>query len=222
MHKLNNSWDPFLMEESAKDYYKKLRTFLLEEYRTKHIYPAMENIYAIFREVPLENIEVVILGQDPYHQKGQAHGMSFSVLPGVRKPPSLLNIFKELSDDVGCPVPEDGCLLGWARQGVFLMNTCLTVEEGRPNSHKNKGWEILTDEVIRRISADERPKVFLLWGRDARAKKELISTKNHLVLETVHPSPLSARNGFFGCRHFSKANHYLREHGRPEIDWCRL
>ena len=219
---LENSWDSFFKEETRKDYYQELRKFLIHEYKTKQIYPPMDKIFSIFKEVPMEKIEVVILGQDPYHQPGQAHGMSFSVLPGVGRFSSLVNIFKEITSDIGCEEPEHGCLLGWARQGVFLMNTCLTVEEGRANSHKNKGWEILTDEVIRRISADERPKVFLLWGRDARAKKQLIHSERHLILETVHPSPLSAYNGFFGCRHFSRANQFLRENGRPEIDWCRL
>ena len=222
MIQLDNSWDSFFEEETRKGYYQELRQFLIDEYKTKRIYPPKDKIYSIFKEVPMEKIEVVILGQDPYHQPGQAHGMSFSVLPGVKKPPSLVNIFKEVASDIGCDEPEHGCLLGWAKQGVFLMNTCLTVEEGRPNSHKNKGWEILTDEVIRRISADERPKVFLLWGRDARAKKQLIHNGRHLILETVHPSPLSAYNGFFGCRHFSKANAFLHANGRPEIDWCRL
>lgn len=222
MANIGNSWDKFFEEETQKAYYLKLKEFLIEEYKYKRIYPKMENIFTIFREVPLENIKVVILGQDPYHQPGQAHGMSFSVMPGVRKPPSLINIFKELQADVGCPIPETGYLLPWARQGVFLMNTCLTVEEGKANSHKGHGWERLTDEVIRLIDEDSSPKVFFLWGRDARNKKELIKNSSHLVLETVHPSPLSVNNGFFDSRHFSQANAFLRERDRGEINWCDL
>jgi uracil-DNA glycosylase len=172
--------------------------------------------------VELEEIKIVIIGQDPYHQPGQAHGMAFSVMPGVKKPPSLVNIFKELKEDIGCEIKDTGYLLGWARQGVFLMNTCLSVIDSKPNSHKNKGWEIFTDEVLRLIDADNSPKVFFLWGNDAKKKKELIKNKRHLVLETVHPSPLSAYNGFFGCRHFSIANRFLKENMREEIDWCNL
>ena len=220
MIEIGNSWDDFFEKETKKEYYQELRKFLIEEYKVKKIYPTMDNIFTIFKEVPLENIKVVILGQDPYHQPGQAHGMSFSVQPGINKPPSLVNIFKELQDDLGCKIPEGGYLLPWAKEGVFLMNTCLTVEEGRPNSHKGKGWERLTDEVIRLISAEEKPKVFLLWGNDAKKKKELISNPKHLILETVHPSPLSVYRGFFGCKHFSRANAFLRENNRKEISWC--
>ena len=210
MIEVGNSWDEFFQKETKKEYYQELRKFLIEEYKFKKIYPTMDNIFTIFKEVPLEKIKVVILGQDPYHQPGQAHGMSFSVQPGISKPPSLVNIFKELHDDLGCKIPESGYLRPWAKEGVFLMNTCLTVEDGRPNSHKGKGWERLTDEVIRLISAEEKPKVFLLWGSDAKKKKELISNPKHLILETVHPSPLSVYRGFFGCKHFSRANAFLR------------
>lgn len=215
-----NSWDNLLEAEFEKEYYRKLSRFLEEERKTKKIYPPADMTFSVFREVELKDIRVVILGQDPYHQKGQAHGMAFSVLPGVRKPPSLLNIMKELKEDLGCDIRESGYLLDWARQGVFLMNTCLTVEEGRPGSHRNMGWETLTDEVIRIIDRDDNPKAFLLWGADARKKKSLIRNERHLILETTHPSPLSAYNGFLGCRHFSKANSFLLEKGRRQIEWC--
>lgn len=217
---IGNSWDPFFREEEAKPYYKELKAFLLEAYSQGPVYPSMENLFSVFREIPLEKVAVVILGQDPYHQPGQAHGLSFSVLPGVRKPPSILNIFKELEGDLGCPIPESGSLLGWARQGVFLLNTVLTVGDSAPGSHRGKGWETLTDRVIQLLAEEGKPKVFLLWGRDAWSKKSLIEGKGHLILESVHPSPLSAHRGFFGSRPFSKANGFLREKGRPEIDWC--
>ncbi len=222
MINIGNSWDEFFKNECQKEYYIKLDSFLKKEYLENNIYPPKENILSIFKELPLKDIKVVILGQDPYHQAGQAHGFAFSVMPGVKKPPSLVNIFKEVKSDIGCSIPEMGYLLGWAKQGVFLMNTCLTVEECKPNSHKGHGWEILTDEVIRHIDKDDSPKVFMLWGRDARNKKELIQNEKHLVLETVHPSPLSAYNGFLGCKHFSKANSYLRANMKNEIDWCKL
>lgn len=222
MKPLGNAWDPLLQEESGKPYYQTLRQFLLEEYRSKAIYPPMQDIFTVFAAVPPEKVRVVILGQDPYHGKGQAHGLSFSVLPGVPKPPSLKNIFKELSGDLGCREPESGCLLPWTAQGVFLMNTVLTVEEGRPGSHRGRGWETLTDRVVEALSRDPAPKAFLLWGQDARSKKALITNPAHLILETVHPSPLSAHRGFLGCRHFSKANDFLRAAGRGEVDWCAL
>ena len=222
MKPLGNSWDALLQEESRKPYYLRLRQFLLEEYSSKAIYPAMKDIFPVLAAVPPEKGRVVILGQDPYHGKGQAHGLSFSVLPGVPKPPSLKNIFKELAGDLGCPEPENGCLLPWTAQGVFLMNTVLTVEEGHPGSHRGRGWETLTDRVVEALSRDPAAKAFLLWGQDARSKKALITNPAHLILETVHPSPLSAHRGFLGCRHFSKANDSLRAAGRGEVDWCAL
>lgn len=222
MVNIGNSWDNFFAEETKKEYYLKLREFLKGEYKGKRIYPKMDEIFSVFKEVPLEDVKVVILGQDPYHQFGQAHGMAFSVKPGVRIPPSLVNIYKELKEDLGCPIPSTGYLLPWAKEGVFLMNTCLTVEDSKANSHKGKGWEILTDEVIKVINDDDNPKVFLLWGRDARNKSKLITNNRHLVLETVHPSPLSAYNGFFGSKHFSKTNDFLRDNNRKEINWCSL
>lgn len=219
---LGNGWDEIFTVESQKEYFIKLNNFLNDEYQNKNIYPPEENIFSIFKEVELKDIKVVILGQDPYHKNGQAHGFAFSVMPGVKKPPSLVNIFKEIKMDIGCNMKDTGYLMGWAKQGVFLMNTCLTVEESKPNSHKGIGWEILTDEVIRLIDKDDNPKVFMLWGNDARKKKKLIQNEKHLVLETVHPSPLSAYNGFLGCKHFSKANNFLRTNNKDEIDWCKL
>lgn len=219
---IGNNWDALLSEEYQKEYFHKLSEFVDMEYMTNSVYPPKDLLFSIFDILEVEDIKVVIIGQDPYHQPGQAHGMAFSVMPGVKKPPSLVNIFKELKEDVGCEIKDTGYLLGWARQGVFLMNTCLSVIDSKPNSHKGKGWEIFTDEVIRLIDEDNYPKVFLLWGNDARKKRDLIKNKKHLVLETVHPSPLSAYNGFFGCRHFSKANTFLKENKREEIDWCNL
>lgn len=219
---IGNNWDALLSEEYQKEYFHKLSEFVDMEYMTNSVYPPKDQLFSIFDILEVEDIKVVIIGQDPYHQPGQAHGMAFSVMPGVKKPPSLVNIFKELKEDVGCEIKDTGYLLGWARQGVFLMNTCLSVIDSKPNSHKGKGWEIFTDEVIRLIDEDNYPKVFLLWGNDARKKRDLIKNKKHLVLETVHPSPLSAYNGFFGCRHFSKANRFLKENMRKEIDWCNL
>lgn len=219
---IGNNWDALLSEEYQKEYFHKLSEFVDMEYMTNSVYPPKDLLFSIFDILEVEDIKIVIIGQDPYHQPGQAHGMAFSVMPGVKKPPSLVNIFKELKEDVGCEIKDTGYLLGLARQGVFLMNTCLSVIDSKPNSHKGKGWEIFTDEVIRLIDEDNYPKVFLLWGNDARKKRDLIKNKKHLVLETVHPSPLSAYNGFFGCRHFSKANRFLKENMRKEIDWCNL
>ena len=219
MIKLNNSWDAFLEDETRKEYYLKLREFLKREYATKRIYPDMNNIFAAFGAVPIEHVKVVILGQDPYHQPGQAHGMSFSVMPGVKRPPSLSNIYKEIQSDCGVAMGESGYLLPWAQQGVFLLNACLTVEDSKPGAHRNRGWELLTSEAICLLNEDPNPKVFLLWGADAKNKQCLITSKNHLVLQAAHPSPLAAHNGFFGCRHFSKANDFLVAHGRRPIDW---
>lgn len=224
MRTFNNNWDSFFAVEKEEKYFQDLEAFLEKEYQEKKVYPAKEDLFTIFQEVSGENVRVVLLGQDPYHQPGQAHGLSFSVLQGVGKPPSLQNIFKELSADIGCGIPESGSLLGWAREGVFLLNTCLTVLEGQPGSHRGKGWETLTDRVILHLAKDKKPKVFLLWGKDARAKRGIIEGEGqqHLILETVHPSPLSAYRGFFGCRHFSKTNSYLEKKGRSTIDWCNL
>ena len=219
MIKFNNDWDGLLQEEFKKDYYLKLREFLKTEYSTRTIYPDMYDIFNALKATPREKIKAVILGQDPYHEPGQAHGMCFSVKPGVPAPPSLQNIFKELQDDLGCSIPQDGYLMKWAEQGVLLLNTVLTVRAHQANSHKGKGWEIFTDRVIQLVNEKDEPVVFLLWGANARSKKALITNPRHLILETVHPSPLSAYNGFFGCRHFSKANGFLRQNGIDPIDW---
>ena len=211
-------WKEWLEEEWKKPYFKELSAFLHNEYKTKDIYPPKEKVFTAFNVCTYDDIKVVILGQDPYHQRGQAHGLCFSVSPGVQIPPSLLNIYKEINSDVGCDIPNNGYLLPWAKQGVFLLNTVMSVEDSKPKSHANKGWEIFTDNVIKKINEKDNPVVFLLWGRDARNKANMISEK-HLVLEAAHPSPLSAYNGFFGCKHFSKTNEFLKNNGRGEINW---
>ncbi len=218
MVKLGNSWDELLKDEWSMSYYQSLRSFLAKEYREKTIFPPMNDIFNAFKYCPYENVKVVILGQDPYHGDGQAHGLAFSVEKGIEVPPSLKNIYKELSDDIGFRIPSHGNLVSWAKQGVFLMNATLTVRKGQPLSHKGRGWEIFTDHVISLLSAREKPMVFLLWGSNARSKKVLIDTNKHLVLEAPHPSPLSAYSGFFGCKHFSQANDFLLKYGE-EIDW---
>ncbi|MBQ9084411.1 MAG: uracil-DNA glycosylase [Clostridia bacterium] len=219
---IGNDWDKLLAEEFGKEYYLKLREFLKTEYFSKRIYPPMEDIFNALRYTSYENTRVVILGQDPYHGAGQAHGLCFSVKAGVAFPPSLKNIFKELENDLGVPAPPTGELNGWAKQGVLLLNTTLTVREGQPQSHKGQGWEILTDRIIDLLNKKESPVVFLLWGGNARAKKALINNPRHLVLECAHPSPLSAYSGFFGCRHFSKANQFLASNGANVIDWSNI
>lgn len=219
MVNIGNDWDELLCEEFRKDYYKSLREFLKTEYFTKTVYPPMNDIFNALKYTSRKDTKVVILGQDPYHGKGQAHGLCFSVLPGVKHPPSLQNIFKEIENEYGYPIPSSGELTGWARQGVLLLNTTLTVREATPLSHKGRGWEILTDKIISLVNENETPTVFMLWGSNARAKKSLITNSRHLILETVHPSPLSAYGGFFGCGHFKKANDFLLSNGLSEIDW---
>ena len=214
-----NDWDKLLSEEFEKEYYLKLREFLKNEYRTTRIYPPMNDIYNALRYTSRKDTKVVILGQDPYHGYGQAHGLCFSVKEGIQPPPSLKNIFKELNAEYGFDAPQTGELTGWARQGVLLLNTTLTVREGQPQSHKGRGWEILTDKIISLINEKDEPCVFMLWGGNARAKKSLITNKKHLVLECAHPSPLSAFNGFFGCNHFKLANEFLKNHDISEISW---
>jgi uracil-DNA glycosylase len=221
MFSLGNDWDAVLSLEFEKDYYLKLREFLKSEYSTGRIYPPMNDIYNALRYTTYAEARVVILGQDPYHGPGQAHGLCFSVKPGVALPPSLKNIFKELADEVGMDMPTSGELSGWAHQGVLLLNTTLTVREGQPQSHKGRGWEILTDRIISAMNEKETPVVFMLWGTNARAKRSLITNKRHLVLECAHPSPLSAYNGFFGCGHFKKANEFLEANGLLPIDWSK-
>lgn len=216
---IGNDWDEVLAGEFDKPYYQTLRAFLAEEYATRTVYPNMYNIFNAFKYTPYHAVKVVILGQDPYHGAGQAHGLAFSVQKGVDVPPSLQNIYKELQTELSVTPPRHGCLVEWAEQGVFLLNTVLTVRAGQANSHKGKGWETFTDTVIRHLSARKEPIVFLLWGANARSKAALIDRSRHLVLETVHPSPLSAYNGFFGCNHFLKCNVFLQSHGIEPVHW---
>lgn len=216
---LKNDWQNVLSEEFEKPYYLALRQFLIQEYRTKQIFPPMHDIFNALHYTPMSNVKVLLLGQDPYHDLNQAHGLSFSVLPGQKIPPSLQNIFRELQDDLGCAIPNHGYLKKWADQGVLLLNTVLTVRAHQPNSHQGKGWENFTDAVIMALNAEDRPLVAFLWGKPAQAKKKLLTNPNHLILEAPHPSPLSAYRGFLGSKPFSKANRYLAEHGLEPIDW---
>ncbi len=219
MVNIGNSWDKVLKDEFEKEYYQKLRAFLIEEYRNYTIYPNMYDIFNAFKATPYEDVKVVIIGQDPYHEPGQAHGMAFSVQKGVKTPPSLVNIYKELKDDLGIEPVKHGYLMKWAEQGVLLLNTCLTVREHKANSHKNKGWEKLSDAVVSALNNREKPIVFILWGANAKARAGLITGKQHLILTGAHPSPLSAYNGFYGGKYFSKANEFLREAGEEPVDW---
>ena len=219
MVSLGNDWDELLKDEFKKEYYLRLRQFLKYEYSTKTIYPNMYKIFEALKLTSYENTKVVILGQDPYHGPNQAHGLAFSVQKGIAIPPSLLNIYKEISSDIGCYIPNNGYLVPWAKQGVLLLNTSLTVVAGRANSHRNKGWEIFTDKVIQLLNEKSAPIVFLLWGSNAKSKAAFITNRNHLVLTSVHPSPLSAHRGFFGCRHFSRTNKFLKDTGQQPIDW---
>ena len=218
---IGNDWDGYLKDEFTKDYYLSLREFLKAEYFSRPVYPPMNDIFNALKYTPLCDTKVVILGQDPYHGPGQAHGLCFSVKEGIPMPPSLKNIFKELYDEYGVKMPGSGELTGWAKQGVLLLNTTLTVREATPQSHKGRGWEILTDRIIEILNESSECCVFMLWGSNARAKKALITNPSHLVLECAHPSPLSAYNGFFGCGHFRKANEFLEKNGRTAIDWAR-
>ena len=222
MVNIGNDWDGLLRDEFDSDYYLSLREFLKAEYFSRRIYPPMNDIFNALRYTSYENARVVILGQDPYHGAGQAHGLCFSVKEGVPHPPSLKNIFKELESELGIPAPASGELIGWAKQGVLLLNTTLTVREGAPQSHKGRGWEILTDRIISLMNEKSRPVVFLLWGGNARAKKALITNPRHLVLECAHPSPLSAYAGFFGCGHFAKTNEFLLSVGEAPIDFSKI
>ena len=219
MIKLGGGWDEALAPLFASEQYHKIREFLKQEYSHHIVYPDMYDIFNCFKLTPLEKVKAVILGQDPYHNEGQAHGLCFSVQEGVQPPPSLVNIYKELHDDVGCTIPRSGNLTKWAQEGVLLLNTALTVRAHRANSHRDCGWTWFTDSVIKLISDRREHVVFILWGANARSKKPLIDQSKHLVLECAHPSPLSAYNGFFGCRHFSKTNAYLQAHGIDPIDW---
>ena len=216
---IGNSWDNLLNEETKKEYFQELIKFIKEEYKNKTVYPKQSEVFNAFRYTDFNDVKVVILGQDPYHGPNQAEGLSFSVSNEVLKPPSLKNIFKELESDLGIQFPEVNSLKPWAKEGVLLLNAVLTVEEHQPTSHKNKGWETFTDEVIKTINKKDTPVVFILWGAYARAKKELITNPKHLIIESAHPSPFSARNGFFGSKPFSKTNEFLKKNGIKEIDW---
>ncbi len=216
---IDNDWLEPLAAEFKKPYYAQLYRFVNNEYATHTIYPKKQDVFAAYDRTPLANVKVLILGQDPYHEPGQAHGLCFSVNPGIEIPPSLVNIYKELHDDLGCFIPNNGCLTKWADQGVMLLNTVLTVRAHAANSHQNKGWEQFTDATIAALNKQDRPIVFMLWGRSAQQKASMLDNPKHLVLKAAHPSPLSAYRGFLGCRHFSKANDFLARNGQSPVDW---
>ena len=219
MGAIDNDWLPALNAEFGKEYYKKLYSFIVREYSEKTVYPAKDDIFNAFHLTPLSKVKVVILGQDPYHEPGQAHGLSFSVKKGIQKPPSLENIYKELQSDLGCSIPKSGDLTYWAEQGVLLLNSLLTVRAHEAFSHKGMGWEEFTDSAIKAVAMQDRPIVFILWGSAARSKKAFITNPQHLVIESAHPSPLSAYRGFFGSRPFSRCNDYLVSKNITPIDW---
>lgn len=219
MVNLNNDWDAKLKEEFEKPYYQALRQFLIQEYNNYTVYPPKEDLFNALRVTSFADTKVVILGQDPYHGPNQAHGMAFSVNPGIQTPPSLQNIYKELQESLGCFIPDNGYLMHWAQQGVLLLNTVLTVRAGTPQSHQNQGWEQLTDRIIQLLNEKDETVIFLLWGTPAKKKQSLITNPKHVVLTAVHPSPLSAYRGFFGCGHFKKVNEILENQGRASIDW---
>lgn len=216
---IGNDWDEILKGEFEKEYYKNLREFLKKEYSTQEIFPNMYDIFNALKYTSYKDTKVVIIGQDPYHNVGQAHGLAFSVKPGIQTPPSLQNMYKELKDELDCFIPNNGYLVKWADQGVLLINTVLTVRAHNANSHKGMGWEIFTDNIIKYLSDRGDPVIFLLWGANARSKKKIIDKNKHIILEAPHPSPLSAYRGFFGCGHFKKANEILEEMGKEKIDW---
>lgn len=219
MAAITNDWLAPLEGEFKKPYYKKLYEMVKSEYETKQIFPAPEDVFNAFEFTPLSKVKVVILGQDPYHGDGQAHGLCFSVKPDVAVPPSLVNIYQELKEDVGCYIPDNGYLKKWADQGVLLLNTVLTVRAHQANSHQGKGWEKFTDAIIQAVNAQDRPIVYMLWGKPAQRKIPMLTNPKHLILKAAHPSPLSANNGFFGCKHFSKANAFLTTNGVEPVDW---
>lgn len=219
MSMIENDWLTELGQEFHKPYYKKLYQFVLKEYNTTRIFPPSDDIFNAFHLTPLSQVKVVIIGQDPYHNEGQAHGLCFSVKPGVDVPPSLVNIYKELKDDLGCYIPNNGYLVKWAKQGVLMLNTVLTVRAHMANSHRGKGWEEFTDAAIRALNKQDRPIVYILWGRPAQTKEKMLNNPRHLILKAPHPSPLSAYNGFFGSKPFSQTNRFLEENGIPPIDW---
>lgn len=219
MGQIGNSWDVLLKEEFSKDYYKELQDFLAEEYKTYIIHPDKDEIFSALSATSYEDTRVVIFGQDPYHGENQAHGMAFSVKKGVDIPPSLKNIYKELNQEMGCYIPNHGCLEKWAKQGVLLLNASLTVRDGEANSHKGKGWEKITDKITEILNNRREPVIFILWGNDAKKKEELITSPQHIILSAAHPSPLSASRGFFGCGHFAKVNSILKALNQEPIDW---
>lgn len=219
MVNLENSWDKVLEGEFDKEYYQKLRQFLISEYRSRAVYPDMYSIFNALKYTDYDDVKAVILGQDPYHQPGQAHGLCFSVQKGVQIPPSLVNIYKELESDLGIKPPNHGYLESWAKNGVLLLNTVLTVRDSQANSHKGKGWEIFTDRVIELLNEREKPMVFILWGNNAKTKEKLITNPNHLIIKSAHPSPLSAHYGFWGGKYFSRTNEFLVSTGQEPIDW---
>ena len=219
MVNIGNDWDEILNGEFEKEYYLKLRAFLKSEYSSHKIHPDMYDIFNALKWTSYKDTKVVILGQDPYHEEGQAHGLAFSVKPDVKIPPSLINIYKELHNELGCYIPNNGFLEKWARQGVMLLNSALTVRDGMANSHRGKGWEIFTERIVECLNAREDPVIFMLWGNNAREKMKVITNPQHHILTSVHPSPLSASRGFFGCGHFKTANRLLRQMGKEEIDW---
>lgn len=219
MSMIQNDWLEPLKPEFSKPYYAELFKFVKNEYSTRQIFPPADDIFNAFHLTPLHEVKVVILGQDPYHNDGQAHGLCFSVKPDVAIPPSLVNIYQELHDDLGCYIPNNGYLTKWAKQGVLMLNTVLTVRAHQANSHRGMGWEQFTDAAIRILNEQDRPLVFILWGSPAQKKAQMLNNPKHLILKAPHPSPLSAYRGFFGCRHFSQANRFLEEHGETPIDW---
>lgn len=219
MGMIENDWLDELGEEFNKAYYKELYEFVKEEYNTTQVFPPADDIFNAFHLTPLSKVKVVILGQDPYHNVGQAHGLCFSVKPDVAVPPSLVNIYKELREDLGCEIPNNGYLVKWAKQGVLMLNTVLTVRAHQAGSHQGKGWEKFTDAIIQTVNEQDRPIVYLLWGRPAQSKIPMLTNPKHLILKAPHPSPLSAARGFFGCRHFSQTNEFLESHGLSPIDW---
>ncbi len=219
MSAIDNDWLPVLDKEFKKPYYRELYNFVKNEYNTRVVYPPADELFSAFHFTPLSKVKVVILGQDPYHEPGEAHGLCFSVKPGVKIPPSLANIYKELHDDLGCKIPNNGYLEKWARQGVLLLNTVLTVRAHQAFSHKEKGWETFTDAVIEQLNLIDRPIVFILWGSPAQKKCSMLNNPKHLILKSVHPSPLSAYRGFFGSKPFSKTNDFLVKNGLDPIDW---
>lgn len=214
-----NDWDALLNDELSKDYYKSLGEFLKTEYEEHTIYPQREDIFNALKLTAYHDVRVVIFGQDPYHGENQAHGLAFSVPQGIAVPPSLLNIYKELKSELGCYIPDNGCLTKWAKQGVLLLNSTLTVQKDTPNSHHGKGWEQFTDAVAAHLNRRPEPVIFMLWGASSRAKRDIITAPQHFILEAPHPSPLSASRGFFGCGHFAEANSILKAMNKPEIDW---